>query len=642
VPTGDPRDLNALRTPWTKSFATPVRAFLQTESGSAGVLVAGIAAALVWANLGSSYESVWTTPFGLRLGDGSVTRDLRTWVNSGLMTLFFLVVGLEARREIDLGDLRDRARVLLPVAAGLFGMVVPVGLYLAVNAGGSGATGWGVAMSTDTALALGLLVVVGYDVPDRVRTFLLTVFVVDDLVALLVIAVVYSDDVRLWYVALATALFLGLLLAKRLQLGTPASLVVLGIGVWASMLASGVDPVVSGLVIGLSAAAYTPARGDLEEASGLFRQFREEPTPDLARTAEVGLRRTLSPNDRAQRFYHPWTSYVIVPLFALANAGVAIDGEFLRRALTSPITLGVVLGYAVGKPVAVVSASWAIARLTHGRVQPAVGWAAVAGSGTIAGIGFTVSFLIATLALHGDRLAEAKLGVLVAAVVAAGATWVVFRITAALPADRRTAALQGRAEQLVDLAVDVDPERDHIRGPSDAPVTVVEYGDFQCPYCGQAEPAVRAVLGDRDVRFVWRHLPLPDVHPEAELAAQAAEAAGEQGAFWEMHDLLLTRQDSLKKPHLLGYAEELGLDVERFKKELYSHAHAGRVGQDVESADISGVSGTPTFFVNGRRLYGAFDRASLTGAVGTARARARVGAAGSRDGTGAPPRPADS
>jgi Na+/H+ antiporter NhaA len=613
-----------LRTPWRRDVATPVRAFLQTESGSAGILVAGIAVALVWANLGDSYERLWSTPFGFRLGDHHVTRDLRTWVNSGLMTFFFLVVGLEARREIDLGDLRDRSRFLLPVAAGLFGMVVPVGLYLAVNAGGSGSDGWGVAMSTDTALALGLLVMVGRDVPDRVRTFLLTVFVVDDIMALLVIAVKYTDHVHIGYLLLAVAVYVALLVVKRYRHPGVVIVFLIGVVIWGFILASGVDPVVTGLMIGLMAAAYTPARGDLEQASGLFRQFREEPTPELARTAAVGLTRTLSPNDRLQRFYHPWTSYVIVPLFALANAGIAIDGPFLERAIRSPITLGILLGYVVGKPLAVVSASWAIARITRGRVQPAVGWASVTGSGTIAGIGFTVSFLIAALAFDGDELAEAKIGVLVAAAIASAATWVVFRVTALLPQDRRAEALLGRAEDLIDLSEDVDPERDHVRGPKDATVTLVEYGDFQCPYCGQAEPAVREIVGENDVRFVWRHLPLPDVHPQAELAAQASEAAAEQGRFWEMHDLLLDRQDHLLKPDLLAYAEELGLDVPRFTKQLYAHEHAGRVGQDVESADISGVSGTPTFFINGRRHYGAFDVATLTQAIADARDRARL------------------
>ena len=208
-----------LRTPWRREFATPVRAFLKTESGSAGILVGAVG--LVWANLGDSYERVWTATFGLVLGDHSVTRDLRTWVNSGLMSFFFLVVGLEARREIDLGDLRDRTRFLLPVAAGLFGMMVPVGLYLAVNAGGAGADGWGVAMSTDTALALGLLVMVGRDVPDRVRTFLLTVFVVDDIVALLVIAVMYTDHVEVGYLLLALVLFAALLVAIAIELIIP-------------------------------------------------------------------------------------------------------------------------------------------------------------------------------------------------------------------------------------------------------------------------------------------------------------------------------------------------------------------------------------------------------------------------------------
>src|SRR4051794_34082526 len=195
-----------LRTPWRREFATPARAFLKTESGSAGILVGAIVAGLLWANLGDSYERLWTTSFGFVLGDHGVTRDLRTWINDGLMTFFFLVVGLEARREIDLGDLRERRRFLLPVVAGLLAMLVPIGLYLAVNHGGSGAQGWGVAMSTDTALALGVLAISGRYVPRRVRIFLVSVFVVDDLAALLVIAVVYSDDVSLSPLVVAVVL----------------------------------------------------------------------------------------------------------------------------------------------------------------------------------------------------------------------------------------------------------------------------------------------------------------------------------------------------------------------------------------------------------------------------------------------------
>jgi protein-disulfide isomerase len=243
----------------------------------------------------------------------------------------------------------------------------------------------------------------------------------------------------------------------------------------------------------------------------------------------------------------------------------------------------------------------------------------------IAGVGFTVALLIATLAFDGRRLAEAKLGILSAALAAALLSWLLFRAAAMLPRQLRIRALLGTQETLVDLYIDVDPERDHIRGPIDAPVTVVEYGDFECPYCGQAEPVMRELLGDfGDVRYVWRHLPLNDVHSHAQLAAEAAEAASDQGAFWEMHDLLLTNQNALQGGDLISYAERLGLDAERFRNDLDAHTGAARLAEDVDSADLSGVSGTPTFFINGRRHHGAYDIVALSAAVRAAGARASL------------------
>jgi protein-disulfide isomerase len=236
-----------------------------------------------------------------------------------------------------------------------------------------------------------------------------------------------------------------------------------------------------------------------------------------------------------------------------------------------------------------------------------------------------VALLVATLAFDGSRLEEAKVGILGAALGATLLTWLLFRSTALLPRRFRARALHGSAEPPVDLYVDVDPERDHIRGPRHAPVTVLEYGDFECPYCGQAEPVLRELLRDfGDVRYVWRHLPLNDVHPNTQLAAEAAEAAADQGAFWEMHDLLLAHQDALRPVDLMGYAEQLGLDVDRFTDALREHSGAARVAEDVDSADVSGVSGTPTFFINGRRHYGAYDVATLSAAVRAARARATL------------------
>jgi protein-disulfide isomerase len=371
--------------------------------------------------------------------------------------------------------------------------------------------------------------------------------------------------------------------------------------------------------MGLLTYAYPAGRGDLERATDLFRLFREQPTPELARSARIGVASAISPNERLQLLYHPWTSHVIVPLFALANAGISIGGASLSRGLTSPITLGILLGYVVGKPVGITSASWLLTRLSGGRLRPPVGRATVVGGGAIAGIGFTVSLLVATLAFRGAQLEEAKMGVLGAALCASAAASVVFRATALLPRRLRMRLLAGAADHIIDLAAPVDPRRDHVRGPQGAPVTLVEYGDFECPYCGRAEPIVREFLAEwGDVRFVWRHLPLSDVHPHAQLAAEAAEAAADQGAFWEMHDLLLDHQGDLRLPDLVGYAEDLGLEVERFEDHLRRRAGAARIAEDVDSADLSGVSGTPTIFINGQRHRGGFDMATLTSAVRTA------------------------
>ncbi|RAO08093.1 Na(+)/H(+) antiporter NhaA [Micromonospora noduli] len=614
------------RTIWKRNLASPLWAFLRIESGSAGILVAAIVAALFWANIDlGSYEAVWRTQLSLRLGHLELSRDLQTWINSGLMTLFFLVVGLEARREFDLGDLRDRRRFVLPSVAGLIGMLIPVLIFLGINHGGPGAHGWGVAMSTDTALALGLLALLGRGVPDRVRIFLLTVFVVDDVIALIVIALVYSEDIRVLPIVVAVVAFAVMLAIHAGGVRRGWAYVPVAVVMWGALLVSGVDPVVTGLAIGLTAFAYSPGRSDLEKVTGLFRSFREQPTPTLARTASIGLANTLSPNDRLQRIYHPWSSYVIVPLFGLANAGISIDRPFLAQAFASPVTWGVLLGYVVGKPLAVIGTSAGLTWLSHGRIRPAVGWAGVLGSGTIAGVSFTVSLLVASLAFTGDQLAEAKVGVLSAAIVSSALTWVAFRVTNTFPQDKRVRALFGDMTELIDLTPAVDEKQDHVRGPAGASVTLVQYGDFQCPYCGKAEPVVRQLLGDADLRFVWRHLPLSDVHPQARLAAEGAEAAAAQGKFWQMHDLLLDHQGELDITTLIEYADDLGLDQRRFHDDLTNQAHAARIDSDIDSADNSGVSGTPTFFINGRRHYGAYDITALTAAIRMARARARLG-----------------
>ncbi len=615
------------RTAWARNLEAPIRQFLATETGGAAILLAASVVALVWVNLdGGSYARVWDTMLSVRLGGGSVSLPLRQWVNEGLMTFFFLVVGLEARWEFDLGELRDRRRLILPALAAIGGMVWPIAIFLAFNAGRSSAHGWGAAMSTDTAFALGMLALVGRRFPQSLRAYILTVAVADDLASFVVIGVNYSQTLRLAGLIVGIAALAGAFVVRLRRVRNGPVYFILGLIAWVGLLKSGIDPVLVGVVMGLLSIAYPAARADLERATDLFRLFREQPTGELAQSVREGVRTALSPNERLQQIYHPLSSYLIVPLFALANAGIPITGKFLAKAYGSPIALGIIVGYLLGKPIGISGTTALVTKLSRGRIRAPVGWASVLGGGTIAGIGFTVSILISSLAFKGVELQEAKLGVLTAAVCASLLTALVFRLTTMLPQRARLRALVGVAGSLVDLAVPVDPERDHLRGPLDAPVTLVEYGDFECPYCGQAEPIVRELLADfGDLRYVWRHLPLSDVHPRAQLAAEASEAAADQERFWDMYDKLLANQDALGVRDLVRYAEELGLDAGRFREHLRKRKGAARIAEDVESADLSNVSGTPSFFINGRRHYGAYDVGTLSAEVRAARARLAAG-----------------
>jgi protein-disulfide isomerase len=301
----------------------------------------------------------------------------------------------------------------------------------------------------------------------------------------------------------------------------------------------------------------------------------------------------------------------------------------LSDAITSPIAIGIFVGYVVGKPVGITAASWVAEHLPsrEPRRMP-VSWPVLIAGGATAGVGFTLSLLIASIAFKGKDLEAAKVGILATLIGATVTSWIATRAIRLIPPELRARQIAGTVEDIVDLASPVDPERDHIRGPESGPVTLVEYGDYECPYCGQAETVINELLrnfGD-EVRYVYRHLPLNDVHQHAQLAAEAAEAAGAQGHFWDMHDKLFEHQDALTPRDLVGYAEELGLDVDRFRDELRRREHAPRVAEDVDDADASRVTGTPTFFINGRRHLGAYDVDTLSREVTNARRRAVVSA----------------
>ena len=530
-------------------------------------------AALVWVNVdASSYDSLWETTLSIDLGGaGIVARPAR--------------VG--EQRPDDVLLLRRRARGAARVrprrAAGAAAVRAAAArrdrrdgggrsrIYLAFNAGRSSAHGWGIAMSTDTAFALGLLALVGPRFPDRLRAFMLTVVVVDDIArARRHRHRLHARRSTVAALLVAVGLFGVVLVARALRRprsGSSTSL--LGAATWVALLESGVEPVVVGLAMGLLAYAYPAARSDLERATERFREFREQPTPELARSAGVGLRSAISPNERLQQLYHPWTSYVIVPLFALANAGIAIDGDFLARAFTSPITLGILVGYVVGKPVGHPRRLLA-ADAAEPRPAPAAGRL---GGGR--------------RRRHDrrDRLHRRAAG-RHARVRRAAARGGEARHPRARRSARRSspgccsaprrccrggcgsARCSARAEPLVDLDDRRRPRaRPHPRARSTRRSRSSSTATSSARTAGRPSRSSASCSRDfGDVRYVWRHLPLNDVHPHAQLAAEAAEAAADQGAFWEMHDLLLDHQDALRPSDLVGYAEQLGLDVERFTR----------------------------------------------------------------------------
>ncbi|SNR61827.1 Na+/H+ antiporter NhaA [Blastococcus mobilis] len=581
-------------------LSAPVRRLIRSGVAGAGLMVAATLLALAWANSpwGSSYDRLWHTEVALRFGDAQIAMDLQHWVNDGLMVFFFFLIGMEVRRELSMGELVQRSRLRIPALAAVAGLVLPALIYLAINAGGEGAVGWGIPMATDTAFVLGALALFGQHCPIQLRVFLLSLSVVDDIGALSAIAIFYSDEIDLVALGIAGACVLAFIGLSRMQVWRGPAYFAVGAVMWVAMYESGVHATIGGVVLGLLVSAYPPRRAEIERAGSLARAFRQSPEPGVAREAKLSVERAVSPNERIGAVLVPWSSYLVVPVFALANAGVRIDGALLERALTSRVTIGVFVGLAVGKLLGVGLAATLAVRLRLGVLPPGVSLGSVWSGAALTGLGFTVSLFVTDLAFDDAELREeATVGILAAAVVSAALGALFFRLL----------GRGGGAPERPDaLDPPVDPAVDHIRGPVDAPLTLVEYGDMECPFCGRATGVVselRGRFGD-DLRYVFRHLPLVEVHPHAQLAAEATEAAGAQGRFWEMHDRLFAHQDELDAPGLLDHAAGLGLDLERFARELGDGTYGQRVRDDVAGAEASGVEATPTFFVNGVRHAG--------------------------------------
>jgi NhaA family Na+:H+ antiporter len=409
-----------------ESWLRPVVRFLHIEAAGGFVLLACTILALVVANSpwSAQFAEVWQAKVGFTFGSFELYKPLLLWINDGLMTIFFFVVGLEIKREIVYGELRDPRKAALPAAAALGGMVAPAAIYLLVQGGGPGGKGWGIPMATDIAFVVGFLALLGNRVPFGLKILLLTLAIVDDIGAILVIAVAYTAETSLWFLAIGMASFLVVYLFRWIGVRPVPIYFVLGAGVWLAFLKSGVHPTVAGVVLGLltPAGPWLARRSLVNVAEGVAQKLGNNGGEDdmVAYEEAVQLmtmtaRETVSPLDRLETALHPWVAFGIMPLFALANAGVKVE----LSAMTDSVALAVAAGLILGKPLGIVAFSWVAVKVGLAKLPEGVTWSVLLGASCLAGIGFTMSLFIAGLALDADLLAAGKIGTLVGSVLSA-------------------------------------------------------------------------------------------------------------------------------------------------------------------------------------------------------------------------------
>lgn len=398
------------------------RLYMGNEAGGSALLLVATVAALAWANSpwAGGYDSFWSTPATIGVGDLALSMDLRHWVNDAAMALFFLVVGLEITREVATGELRDRRNVAAPALGALGGLVVPALVYLAFNPSGPASAGWGVVMSTDTAFVLGVLALFGPRCPDRLRLFLLTLAIVDDIGAITVMALFYSGELVVSALAVAAVLVAVLVGLRWAGVWRLTPYVLVGVALWLAVHASGVHATLAGVLLGLLLPARPPEPDVIARTRDYGRALREQPDAERAQLASLASAATVPTGARLQQKLHRWTAYGVVPVFGLANAGVSLDAETLREAATSPVTLGVAAALLIGNAVGITAGAAVALRTGWGVLPGGVRWSHLMAGATLAGIGFTISLFIADLAFADERLKEqATIGILAGSVIAA-------------------------------------------------------------------------------------------------------------------------------------------------------------------------------------------------------------------------------
>ncbi|MCW2522202.1 MAG: Na+/H+ antiporter NhaA [Frankiales bacterium] len=398
------------------------RRFIANEAGSAAVLLGATLVALIWANspVSASYFSFWATPVRLDVGHWGLNLDLQHMVNDAAMAVFFLVLGLEISREVTAGELRDRRSITVPACGAIGGMLLPIAIYLAINHSGPAAHGWGIVMSSDTAFVLGVLALFGPRCPDQLRLFLLALAVVDDIGAIAVMAVFYTDHVRVIPLVIAAVIVGGFLVLRWLGVWRLTPYVILVLALWTAIYASGVHPTLSGVLAGLLIPATLTEEGRQREVFVFGRALVENPSAAGARLTSLAAAATVSANQRLQVWLHPWSAYFVIPAFGLANAGVSLGPSNLRMALHSPVTVGVALALVLGNAVGITAGSTLALRTGLGVLPGRVRYSHLFGGAVLAGIGFTISLFITDLAFTDPVLRDdAKIGILSGSLVAA-------------------------------------------------------------------------------------------------------------------------------------------------------------------------------------------------------------------------------
>ena len=573
------------------------RLFQNNETYAAAALALATVIALVWANVGDSYQTFWHTSAAVSLGPFEIDLTLHEWVDEGLTSVFFFMVGLDVRRDLTLGDLRLPGHALLPAAAAVGGFIVPAVVFVLVTGGGDGAHAWGAVISTDTAFALGMLALIGPKHAPRLRLFLLAFAVIDDIGALTVIAIFYSGSLNLVALAVAVAgLAIIWLMARRGVWRVPPYLV-LGVVIWYALYRSGVHATLAGVLIALLMPVYTVRTRDVDESNEIATLYRQAPAPATALALRESLIYSMPLNQRLAFVLPPYVNYVVVPLFALANAGVVLSADSLGNAFSSRLTWAIVAGLVLGKVLGVGLGAGIVLKLVpHSRLH-GLDMPRILGLGALSGMGFTISLLVVNIAFEDETLRDqARLGVLLASLMALVLAWVIFRVAG------RLSPLPEPAGEVLERPVDV--ERDLTVGDQDAPHVLVNYADMNDEGRWRLAEALQAsqhLVQSGELLLVMRHIVSG---PESLLAALALEAAAanKEPNLWPFHDALAALRGGITARTITRAAREAGIDVDALWRRIDSRTDEKKVLADSDDVEDLTEDGAPVVYIDGRRL----------------------------------------